>query len=157
MLSLCLNSPILNLRFFFHIFQQEWFHSSGQGTDCLTYEISCALAIIKSNCFEVLNQIIKSKDLLKEKMVWIISLPILKLATETIGTVKSVINAKILCQLTNEPFDWRHKKIIGLHICNKMLSFNLKCGYIAVIFSDEIIFTVDAVEFVEMIDTWQSY
>jgi len=48
-------------------------------------------------------------------------------------------------------------KTVGLQRCNKVLSFNLKCRHIAVIFSDEIIFTVDAVVFVEMTYTWQSY
>ena len=38
----------------------------------------------------------------------------------------------------------------------KMLSFNLKV-HIAMILSDEMIFTVDAVIFVEMKYTWQSY
>ena len=46
---------------------------------------------------------------------------------------------------------------IGLQRCNKMLSFNLKCRHIAVIFSDEIISTVDAIVFVEMTYSWQSY
>ena len=45
---------------------------------------------------------------------------------------------------------------IGLQRCNKVLSFNQKYWHIAMIFSDKIIFTVDAV-FVEMADTLQSY
>ena len=46
---------------------------------------------------------------------------------------------------------------IGLQRCNKILSFNQKFRSIGVIFSDEIVFTLDAVVFVKMTNTWQRY
>ena len=48
-------------------------------------------------------------------------------------------------------------KTVRLQGCDKHLSFNQKCGNIVIIFSDEKMFTIDAVVFVEMTYTWQSY
>ena len=48
-------------------------------------------------------------------------------------------------------------KTIGPQRCNKMLSFNQKFRRIAMIILDEIIFTLDAIVFIEITNTWQKY
>ena len=81
----------------------------------------------------------------------------MKLAPETIRmAVKAVLIIRSYTRVSMYLMI-ENMKTIRLQRCDKHLSFNQKCRNVVIVFTDEKMFTIDAVVSVEMTYTWQSY